>query len=517
MLLSFCVGPRTFDPGADARCKSPMTRGGGKEGAQGSVAHPKFDSIFVPQDYDPAELILRGSKVRHKSLPQQVTADFHSPVIKYIPGFQGPLPFELTTGYVGVDESEDVQLFYYFVKSETNPKDDPLILWITGGPGCSSFTALAYELGPLYFEQVAYNGTLPSLISNPNTWTKAASIIFLDLPVGTGFSYGRTPNASHSTDTQACSQALQFLKKWFISHTEFLTNPFYVGGDSYSGIFVPIITQMISNEKDAEASIEPSINLKGYLLGNPSTFPNEKNFRYTFAHGMGIISDELYESLRRNCGLDYHKSDSDSAECSKNIEAYELCRSGLSKVQILEMKCAEPLRRSLSYEKKTGMDKFGNHNNPKSTLSGFECRDDGYPLSNDWINDENVQKALHIRQGSVGSWRRCSKLSYQFLISDTRTYHANLSRKGYRSLIYSGDHDMIVPFQSTQAWIRDLNYSIIDDWRPWIVEGQYVGYTRTYSNKMTFATIKGGGHTAPEYKPAECYAMFRRWLSYMPL
>lgn len=39
----------------------------------------------------------------------------------------------------------------------------------------------------------------------------------------------------------------------------------------------------------------------------------------------------------------------------------------------------------------------------------------------------------------------------------------------------SGDHDMVVPFQSTQAWIRGLNYPIIDDWRPWIVEGQYAG------------------------------------------
>ena len=53
--------------------------------------------------------------------------------------------------YVGVGESEDVELFYYFVKSESNPKEDPLVLWLTGGPGCSSFSAFAYEIGKLNF------------------------------------------------------------------------------------------------------------------------------------------------------------------------------------------------------------------------------------------------------------------------------------------------------------------------------------------------------------------------------
>jgi len=48
---------------------------------------------------------------------------------------------------VGVGESEDVQAFYYFVESENNPKEDPLMLWLTGGPGCSALSGLFIEIG----------------------------------------------------------------------------------------------------------------------------------------------------------------------------------------------------------------------------------------------------------------------------------------------------------------------------------------------------------------------------------
>ncbi|XXG64753.1 hypothetical protein AAC387_Pa05g2621 [Persea americana] len=59
--------------------------------------------------------------------------------VRYLPGLNGPLPFHMETGYVGVGDMNEDQLFYFFVESETNPKEDPLMMWLTGGPGCSAW------------------------------------------------------------------------------------------------------------------------------------------------------------------------------------------------------------------------------------------------------------------------------------------------------------------------------------------------------------------------------------------
>ncbi|CDP18838.1 unnamed protein product [Coffea canephora] len=385
-----------------------------------------------------------------------------SSIVKFLPGFEGPLPFELETGYIGVGESEDVQLFYAFIKSESNPQSDPLILWLDGGPGCSSFIALFFGTGPVTFEPLSFEGTLPKLVLNPYTWTKVVSIIFLDSPVGTGFSYAKTARASQSSDFLASDQAYEFIRKWLHDHPEYKSNPFYVSGISYGGIPVPILTQLISNGN--EDGIEPRIDLKGYILGNPiMKVSGILNYRVPFAYGMGLISDELYESLKVSCKGEYEIIDPSNSVCLKNMQAYNEARNHIYAIFIISSCC---------------------------TTDGTDL----IMLVQHWANNMSVQEALHVRRETIGQWLRCNDfLPYTQNAASVVPYHANLSSKGYRSLYF-------VMLQ-------------------WIHEGQVAGYTRTYTNKMTFATVKARNscHVAYEFKPAECRTMLERWISYQPL
>ncbi|XVF61384.1 hypothetical protein PTKIN_Ptkin08bG0124800 [Pterospermum kingtungense] len=209
--------------------------------------------------------------------------------ISSLPGFSASLPFKLETGYIGVG---DVEFFYYFIESERNSAEDPLVLWLTGGPGCSALSGLFFEIGPLQFNMVEYNGSLPTFALNPYSWTKM-HLLELD------FLIQRTFQGFKSGDTKFANDGYYFLRKWLQSHPRFITSSVYIGGDSYSGMIVPIISKLIS--EGIEDRDVPAINLEGYFLGNPKTDEKlEDNSKIPFYHRMALISDELYEVIGQN-------------------------------------------------------------------------------------------------------------------------------------------------------------------------------------------------------------------------
>ncbi|KAK9988686.1 hypothetical protein SO802_028925 [Lithocarpus litseifolius] len=440
-------------------------------------------------------------------------------IVKTLPGVPGYLPFKLETGYISVGE---VEFFYYFVESEGYPGADPLLLYINGGPGCSALNGFLYQIGPLKFNISDYTGGLPTLLYEPNTWTKTANVLFLDAPVGAGFSYATTSEGWHASDTKLAAQAYQFLRNWLMEHLDFVNNPVYLGSDSYAGIVNPILAENIINGN--EAGIKPNVNLKGLVLSCPHTSMDlEESTRVIFAHRMALISDAMYESAKTSCNGYY--VDSTNANCTEALAAISQCIELVNEPDILGPSCAFISPNKAKEEVAQGIlrDYSGNFILPWSKKTDFWCKNFEYLLLDIWLNYKSVQDALHVRPGTVKEVFRCNitlNSDYSYDVTDALPYLKNLTNSGLQLIAFSGDHDMAVTHIATETWINALDLTIDTDWRPWFVDGQVAGYTRRYTNsgyRLTYATIKGAGHSPAEYKRKECYDMFQRWIHYYPL
>ncbi|KAL9259164.1 Serine carboxypeptidase-like 18-like protein [Drosera capensis] len=479
-------------------------------------------------------------------------------VVKSLPGFDGDLPFKLETGYVSVNESE---LFYYFIKSQGHPRRDPLILYLNGGPGCSGLTGFFYQIeieigngvatisalmsakaGPLAFNLTDYDGGLPTLLSVSYSWTKTANIIFLDAPVGTGFSYSNSSSAYNVSDTASTNQTYQFLRKWLKNHTAYLSNPLLIGGDSYSGLLVPIIVEkIVEGNKDG---LKPRMNIKGYLISSPhEDSVLEINSRIPYAHQLSLISKDLYMSAKANCNGSYADVELSEAKCVEDLYAINECLDDLNAANILLPKCSSfAMKADEDFSRRVLKQNQNQILIPLLQSDEYFCPNFMFMLSAAWANNRSVQQALNIREGTIKEWVRCNatlvQKSYTFDVNGSFDYHKNLTATELQVLVFSGDHDLITPHTATEEWIRDLNLPVSSKWRPWLVDGQIAGYTTKYSTlkkyRLTYATVKassfasalafsplhlrmGAGHSPHEYKRRDCYEMFDRWVHFYPL
>ncbi|KAI0525276.1 hypothetical protein KFK09_004669 [Dendrobium nobile] len=441
--------------------------------------------------------------------------------ITHLPGFDGPLPFRLETGYVTMNEKSGAELFYYLVESERSPSEDPLLLWLVGGPGCSAINGMTLDMGPLRFKLDDFDGQLPNLYANPFAWTKISNMIFVDWPIGTGFSYSKTAQDYTTEDVNGTEFIYKFLRKWLLDHPRFLSNPFYMGGDSYGGKIAVLVAHKIAEGN--EGGQEPLINFKGYLVGNAATGEQvDTTTQVPHAYGLGIISSELYQLIMANCaGEDFKQPH--NVLCANHLDTFNGFLSEINSYSILDPDCSdEPPStnempaaiRSL----KENPEEFLTL--PSSSVPDISCIT-GDLLANYWGNHHLVKEALHVKEGTIERFHRCdfnvNSDHYTRSIPSSVPYHFNLITRGFRALVYSGDHDLRIPFLGTLEWIKSLNFSVLEPWRSWHAGGQVAGYTILFSNNLTFATVKGGSHVAPGKMPLECYAMFERWISHKGL
>ncbi|XP_048494938.1 serine carboxypeptidase-like 26 isoform X2 [Beta vulgaris subsp. vulgaris] len=174
----------------------------------------------------------------------------------------GKVNFSQFAGYIRVDDKTNRDLFYWLIESPlvSKPNLKPLVLWLNGGPGCSSIAyGASEEVGPF---RVQSDGK--ALTLSPYAWNKEANLLFLDSPAGVGFSYSNySVDQLETGDRKTARDTYAFLTRWFKRFPQYKHRPFYIAGESYAGHYIPqlslILTRLNKRAKN------PVINFKGFL------------------------------------------------------------------------------------------------------------------------------------------------------------------------------------------------------------------------------------------------------------
>lgn len=184
------------------------------------------------------------------------------------------------SGFLTVDKYFDSNLFFWFFPAAFNYSEAPVILWLQGGPGASSLFGLFAENGPFKVEN-------SKLAVREESWTNTHSVLYIDNPVGTGFSF--TKGGYAQNETKVGEHLYQALEQFFVLFPELQKNDFFVTGESYAGKYVPAVSHLIHQHNQKR---QFKINLKGLAIGNGFCDP-EHQLRYgDYLYQLGLIDSE---------------------------------------------------------------------------------------------------------------------------------------------------------------------------------------------------------------------------------
>lgn len=454
--------------------------------------------------------------------------------IKSLPGLNYTLGFKHYSGYLEADEQQPRNRFwhYWFTESQSDPAKDPLVLWLNGGPGCSSLLGLFTELGPY---SITRDGQIKD---NPFAWNKRANVIFMESPAGVGFSYAADGSIKADDDSTAQQNHLavrSFLRKF----PQFKNRPLYLTGESYGGVYLPTLAVLIDQD--------PELNLKGVAIGNGYLDANklaESLIYFSYYHG--LIGRSTWKGLSTHCcggkpparGHCKFTDAKRSAECDRIVQEatsvildsglnpynlYDTCagagsqsshtlgREHFDKSLLMQSFNSSTFRRSIFAKKPPKRFQL------RSVSVGGDppCTDDAITIN--YLNRDDVKKAAHIPDGLQKFTTCFDGIEYTMIYPQSKDGLAPQINKLIDSprnltlLVYNGDIDMMCNFLGDEWFVDDLNREVIADYELWHVDNQVAGFVKHYKG-ITYMTVKGSGHMVPTDKPAEALQMFNIFL-----
>ncbi|TDH67060.1 hypothetical protein CCR75_007933 [Bremia lactucae] len=395
------------------------------------------------------------------------------------------------SGYFKISGSKSKNYFYWFFESRGGPSTDPLIIWLTGGPGCSSILALLMENGPC-----SVNDDL-TLKRNPSSWTERANVMWIDQPVGVGFSYGDRSEYDTS-EKEVGDDMFHFLQEFFVAKPEYQKLPFYVFGESYAGHYVPAIAHRIfRGNQQMEGSVK--INLAGFGIGNGLTDPEVQykyypDMAYNNTYGVKAVSYPVYMAMKA---------------------AVSPCRNMIRSCQTTKVAC-------LAAQTFCNAALVAPYSASGLNVYDVRSKCEHFPMCYDFshveafLNLESTLKKLHISPKSA-KWKSCNMEVHAGFTFDWMKNFQQLVppmlEAGIRGLVYAGDADFIVNWMGCKAWTLELPWSqhlefLAAEDKAWTVEGKKAGRIRQVG-PLAFQQVFEAGHMVPMNQPKNALAMLK--------
>lgn len=383
--------------------------------------------------------------------------------------------------------------------------DIPIVLWLTGGPGCSSTMALLFENGPCKVTPDGHSTTI-----NPYSWTETAHVLWLDQPAGVGYSYGK---ANDYNEEMISEDAYYFLQKFYNAHPEYAKNPLTVVGESYGGHYAPAIAHKIWTKNKSLGDGMMNINLAGLAVGNGLTDPIEQYKYYPEmamhnSHGIKVVSEQVYNGMKD--------------AVPRCVSLIEECNAGDSFINKFACQTAFIVcntAETTPYQM-TGL-------NPYDIRKPCEKIPLCYDFSNieTFLNLDSTKSALHVSDKSH-HWASCNMgINLKFhtdWMKDFSPFVADLLNDGIHALIYAGDVDYICNYLGNRAWTLNLDWKHKDEFNDaedheWGEgEGGVSGTTAGLAKSVhgfTFLQVFDAGHMVPTDQPKVALEMISTFLS----
>jgi len=409
-----------------------------------------------------------------------------SKVVDPIPGVE-EYNIESYSGFLTVNPATNNNMFFWFFPAmDVDPLTAPVVIWLQGGPGGTSMFGLLELHGPVIARFDPNNPSDVIGTFNEYTWAKKANMLYIDNPVGAGYSYS-DPEGLPEYQNDVADDLYEALIQFYTLFPEYQQTQFYAFGESYAGKFVPTITRKIHDENPTAAI---KINIGGMGIGDGFMSPPETAVYANYLYQVGLVDEPLRDEL---LGME------DRIDTLVAGEQWYLAW----------------LEWSVEFDLFLG--RMGCPYYYEISICDFPAEEDNFEI---YVQSEAVRKAIHVgdRPFGVQSGDVYNNMLDDFMRPERENIEFLLNR--YKTLIYDGNFDIICNhsgilemFAAMTTWegIISGEYYATDRTVYNGRDGQTAGYLKSVQNLRMFV-MRNAGHMVPLSQPMYAQDMFEDFI-----